>query len=233
MPPRLPFLVFCLLQPCLSRISILQAQLTVCRSIQDLQKTVQKDEDQQLVELKSVCPNLIYDLRYASKNNFVRQNMYPARTRTTYLRKQPALALKRVQEELQSSGLGIKIWDAYRPYGVTVAFWELIGDERYVANPAKGSGHNRGIAVDLTLIQTNDGTELDMGTGFDHFSDTAHHQFRALPVHILNNRALLRTIMEKHGFKAYEEEWWHYSWPDSIRYEILDIPFAKLKKQRS
>lgn len=228
---RFPIPVFLLLLSCMVWFSEIYAQPPVCSSLQELQKTVQQDEDQQMVELKSICPSLVYDLRYATKNNFVSRNMYPLRTRITFLRKQPALALKRVQEELQSSGLGIKIWDAYRPYGVTVAFWDLIGDERYVANPAKGSGHNRGIAVDLTLIQTNNGIEMDMGTGFDHFSDTAHHQFRNLPMGVLKNRALLRSTMEKHGFKAYEEEWWHYSWPDPIRFELLDIPFSKLKRQ--
>lgn len=207
-----------------------QTSPPVCGRLTELRKAVQQDEDQQLMELKSLCPTLTYELRYAGKNNFVRKNMYPARTRHTYLRKKPALALKKVQEELQANGLGLKIWDAYRPYRITVAFWELIKDERYVANPAKGSGHNRGIAVDLTLIRSTDAAELDMGTGFDHFSDTAHQSFQSLPREVLQNRTLLRTLMEKHGFRAYEEEWWHYSWPNPARYELLDIPFSKMKK---
>lgn len=183
-----------------------------------------------MIELKTICKDLVYDLRYAGKDNFVGRRMYPAKTRTTYLRRDPAMALRNVQAELQEKGLSLKIWDAYRPYSVTVAFWELIGDERYVANPAKGSGHNRGIAVDLTIIRSNNRKELDMGTGFDHFSDTAHHSFTALPETVLQNRTLLRSIMEKHGFKTYEEEWWHYSWPQPTKYEILDIPFMKLKR---
>ena len=183
-----------------------------------------------MLELKELSPTLLYELRYASNNNFVGRHMYPTKTKTTFRRKEPAMALKKVQEELAGIGLGLKIWDAYRPYSVTVAFWELIGDERYVANPAKGSGHNRGVAVDLTLVDIKNGQEIPMGTGFDHFSDTAHHGFKELPPHILQNRIFLKSIMEKHGFKPYAEEWWHYSWPDPQRFEILDIPFKKLKR---
>ena len=106
--------------------------------------------------------------------------------------------------------------------------WELIGDERYVANPAKGSGHNRGLAVDLTLIK--DGKEVNMGTGFDHFTDTAHHSFKALPADVIKHRQLLRSTMEKHGFRALETEWWHYSWPNEKNYQVLDLSFRKLRK---
>src|SRR5437867_1601617 len=84
-------------------------------------------------------------------------------------------------QELNEKGLGLKIFDAYRPYSVTVKFWELIKDERYVANPSKGSGHNRGIAVDLTIIHLKTNEELNMGTGFDNFTDTAHQAFVNLP----------------------------------------------------
>ena len=87
--------------------------------------------------------------------------------------------------------------------------WEPIKDERYVADPKKGSGHNRGIAVDLTLINLKTKEELPMGTGFDNFSDTAHQTFTALPEQILQNRNLFKNFMEKYGFKALETEWWH------------------------
>ena len=96
-----------------------------------------------------------------------------------------ARALGRVQQELNEKDLSLKIWDAYRPYSVTEKMWELIKDERYVADPKKGSGHNRGIAVDLTIIDRTTGKELDMGTGFDNFTDTAHQTFKNLPPEIL------------------------------------------------
>ena len=127
-------------------------------------------------------------------------------------------------------GIGLKIFDAYRPYSVTEKMWEPIKDERYVADPKKGSGHNRGIAVDLTLINLKTKVELPMGTGYDNFSDTAHSTFMALPVEILQNRNLLKNIMEKNGFKVLETEWWHYSFTDAKDFELMDISFKKLKK---
>jgi len=207
------------------------SQPVVCKSMRTLQKEIRKDPAQEMLELKEICPSLQYDFRYATANNFVGKPMYPIHTRTTFMRKGPAQAIRSIQNELASKGLGLKIWDAYRPYAVTVAFWNLIGDERYVANPVKGSGHNRGIAVDLTLIRLDNGEELPMGTGFDHFSDTAHHSYLYLPSNIIQNRTLLKTLMEKQGFKSYNEEWWHYSWPEPERFPILDIPFTKLKRK--
>lgn len=191
---------------------------------------VEKDSSQKMVELKSMIPGLVYDLRYATKNNFMHRRMYDAGTITTYLRLPAARALQQVQQELAVKGMGLKIFDAYRPYAVTVKFWELVKDERYVANPAKGSGHNRGIAVDLTIIDKKTGKELDMGTGFDNFTDTAHHAFTSLPATVLQNRQLLKSLMEKYGFKPLDSEWWHYFIPESSRFAILDISFNKLKK---
>ena len=196
----------------------------------EYQKTVGQDSLKQLVSLKQAVPAIVYDLRYASRDNFMKRPMYPKNTHHTLMRKEPAHALTQVQDELQQKGLGLKIFDAYRPYAVTVRFWELVHDERYVANPSKGSGHNRGLAVDLTLIDLKTGKELDMGTGFDNFTDTAHHNFTQLPQAVLDNRRLLKTTMENHGFVLYESEWWHYFWPNNRSYEVLDLPFSKLLK---
>ena len=196
----------------------------------DYKQQVKKDPAKRMVELKSVIPAIVYDLRYASVNNFMRRLMYPAGTNSAFMRLPAVNALLKVQKGLNHAGLGLKIFDAYRPYSVTVKFWELVKDERYVANPSKGSGHNRGIAVDLTIINLVTGDELNMGTGFDNFTDTAHHTFTRLSEEILQNRELLKSTMEQCGFKAYSEEWWHYSWPDAAKFEILDIDFKKLKK---
>ena len=110
---------------------------------------------------------------------------------------QAALALSR---DLKARGLGLKIFDAYRPYSVTEKMWRAVKDDRYAADPSKGSAHNRGIAVDLTLINLYTKRELSMGTGFDNFSDTAHGDFMGLPGKILQNRRLLEITMEKYGF---------------------------------
>ncbi len=157
------------------------------------------------------------------------RKLYPA-LHTTYLRLPAVKALKKIAEELYNENLTIKIFDAYRPYSVTEKMWEAVKDDRYAADPSKGSGHNRAIAVDLTLIDLHTKKELSMGTGFDNFSDTAHQDFKGLPKSILQNRRLLKAIMEKYGFISLETEWWHFSLPDANHFELLNISFNELKK---
>jgi D-alanyl-D-alanine dipeptidase len=188
---------------------------------------VLKDSNNRMVELRTAMPTLVYDLRYATRNNFTGKTLYKS-GRQTYLRRPVATALARVHAALATQNLGLKIYDAYRPFRVTKKMWELIGDERYVANPAKGSGHNRGTSVDVTIIQLSTGKELDMGTGFDAFNDTAHHGFAHLPPEVLRNRSILRAAMEAHGFTALETEWWHYSWFQAQQFDPLDLTFQEL-----
>lgn len=202
----------------------------VTDKLKEYKQQVKLDSNKRMIELKSLIPDLIYDFRYATSNNFMNRLMYSKNTTVTFLRLQTAMALQKVQLDLNKKGLGLKIFDAYRPYSVTIKFWELIKDERFVAHPAKGSGHNRGTTVDLTIVNMSNGKELNMGTGFDNFSDTAHHKFTKLPEDVLQNRLLLKSVMIKYGFKPYNDEWWHYSFTDSTKYEILDIDFKKLKK---
>ena len=197
----------------------------------EYRKQVKADSNKKMVELKSAIPGMVYDLRYATSNNFMHRLMYPSKTRFTFLRLVAAKALQNAQSKLHEMGLGLKVFDAYRPYAVTEKFWELVHDERYVANPARGSGQNRGTSVDLTIFNLNSGLELDMGTGFDNFTDTAHHSFTDLPESVLQNRLLLKSTMEQNGFKALETEWWHYSLPQSSQYELLNLGFKKLKRK--
>ncbi|HUN04811.1 MAG TPA: M15 family metallopeptidase [Niabella sp.] len=205
-----------------------QSELKVIERVKDYKKSVKANPENKLSGIKSHLAGVALDLRYADTNNFVGRKMYRGEIRETYLRKPALLALQKVQEELVSQNLGLKIWDAYRPYSVTKDFWELIKDDRYVANPARGSYHNRGSAVDLTIIDLRTGKELNMGTGFDNFTDSAHHSFKNLPEEILKNRILLKSVMEKHGFKALETEWWHYTFQSDIKFDVMDIPFYKL-----
>jgi D-alanyl-D-alanine dipeptidase len=190
---------------------------------------VLKDSNNRMVELRTVMPSLVYDLRYATRNNFTGKTLYKSGMQT-YLRLPVATALQRVQETLAKQNLGLKIYDAYRPFKVTKKMWELIGDERYVANPAKGSGHNRGTSVDVTIIQLSTGEEVDMGTGFDAFSDTAHHGFAHLQPEVTRNREMLRAAMELHGFVALKTEWWHYTWSQAQRFDPLDLSFQELQR---
>ncbi len=207
--------------------------IPVIKEVDMYDATVKADSNNQMVELKSVIPRLVYDLRYASDKNFMRRNMYPARTTYTFMRLPAAKALAGVEKELNEKGMGLKIFDAYRPYSVTEKFWELVLNEKYVADPKKGSGHNRGLAVDLTVIYLQNRKDLQMPTGFDNFSDTAHHSFMNLPFDAMQNRKMLKDIMEKYGFAAMETEWWHYSWPDpGNKYFAMDISFADLKNDQ-
>ncbi|MBI1344170.1 MAG: peptidase M15 [Terrimonas sp.] len=201
--------------------------LKIIKSPEEYRERILDDSLQQMVELNGFIPGIQYDLRYGSPRNFTGQRLY-SQSKLTYLRILPAQALMRVEEELRKKGMGLKIFDAYRPYSVTVKMWELIKDDRYVADPVKGSGHNRGLAVDLTIISLASKKELEMGTGFDNFSDTAHQSFTNLPVKILKNRMLLRTLLEQNGFKALETEWWHYYWPNNRDYDVLDLDFKDL-----
>ncbi|TCZ74602.1 D-alanyl-D-alanine dipeptidase [Flaviaesturariibacter aridisoli] len=189
---------------------------------------IRRDSTQRMVELHTLSPGIRYDLRYATANNFTGRVLYEQGTKT-YLRVLPAQALAAAQDSFRKLGLTLKIFDAYRPHAATRLMWDLVHDERYVANPAKGSGHNRGVAVDLTLVDLRSGQELDMGTGFDNFTDTAHSDFSALSPSVLRARALLRGIMEHFGFTVLATEWWHFYWPNDRNYEVLDLPFRKLR----
>jgi len=190
---------------------------------------VKADSLHKMIEIKTFIPGVIYDLRYATTNNFTHTKLYKNGT-SGFLRLPVVQALQKIQNDLTEKGYGIKIFDAYRPYAVTKKMWDLIHDDRYVADPAKGSGHNRGLSIDLTIVHLKDKSELDMGTGFDNFTDTAHHIFKELPLTVLQNRSLLKETMEKYGFKALDTEWWHYSWPNDRNYDVLDIDFKKLAK---
>lgn len=203
-------------------VSILIVSILICNA--------SWSQEDQMVELKELIPHLRYDLKYASKQNFTGKRVYPKDTESTYLVREAAQSLKNIAKELETKNLGLLIWDAYRPFKATVKFWRMIHDERYVANPAKGSGHNRGIAVDLTLYEISSGELLEMPTGFDNFSDTAHHDFMMLTEKKIKHRLMLKTMMEKHGFKSLETEWWHYAWPNNRNYPILNTSFKKLKK---
>lgn len=184
-----------------------------------------RDSLQRMVEVKTFLPSVVYDLRYATQNNFTGEKLYRKGDKT-FLRLPAAEALRDAANELAAQGYALKIWDAYRPYSVTKKMWTLIHDDRYVADPAKGSGHNRGLAIDLTLMK--DGKETDMGTGFDDFTDSAHRDFKRLPDGVLKNRLLLQNAMENHGFKGLSTEWWHYAFPNDGRYDVLDVDFKKL-----
>ena len=191
-------------------------------------QSVKMDSSHRMVALDKILNPTITAFYYATINNFTKQVLY--KNPKAYLRLEAANAIKKVQDTLLTLGYDIKIFDSYRPYTVTKKMWEIVPDDRYAANPANGSGHNRGVAIDLTLINTKTGNELEMPTPYDSFSDTAHHNFMQLPKDILKNRALLKNTMEQYGFVALDTEWWHYYLPQPKRYELLDLSFKQMKR---
>jgi len=187
---------------------------------------IKHNPETRLVEIKKYIPGIALDIRYATANNFTHHRMYPQAR--AFARLPVVLALKDVQEELKAKGLGLKIYDGYRPYSITEKFYEIAADTNFVADPRKGSKHNRGCAIDLSLIDLKTGKELDMPTGFDSFSRKAAANYPDLTPLQIANRELLKNVMQAHGFKVIATEWWHYDFNGWAKYPLLDIPFATI-----
>ncbi len=176
----------------------------------DTIQPVQIDYDSAVwTDVRHLDSNILLDIRYATRFNFVKEVMYECGR--CFLRKEVALAVEEIQHSLQEEGLGLKMFDCYRPRPIQRKLWEKVPDPRYVANPEKGSMHNRGSAVDLTIVDLH-GNELDMGTAFDYFGPKAYHASTDHPQEVLDNRKKLKNIMEAHGFRPTSTEWWHYSY---------------------
>ena len=181
----------------------------------------QQSSRSDLVDVLSIDPTIVLDIRYATENNFTHQKLYPIAK--CMLRREAAESLHAVQNELRARRLGLKVYDGYRPLSIQKKLWDVVSDERYVANPAKGSRHNRGAAVDLTIIDSL-GREIEMPTPYDDFTDKAHRDYMQLPEIALRNRALLEEVMTKHGFLPMPTEWWHFDFQGWGKFEILDQP---------
>ena len=164
--------------------------------------------DTTFVHLADYSDAFSYELRYATENNFLKTKVYECAE--CYTRAKTAKALLAANAELTQKGYRIKFFDCYRPNSVQYLMWDIFPNPQYVADPDKGSIHNKGGAVDITL-ETLDGQELDMGTDFDFFGKEAHHDYTQLPQQVLKNRALLKETMEAHGFWSIRTEWWHYN----------------------
>lgn len=178
-------------------------------------------EDAQLVDVHQINPDILLDLKFATADNFTKEILY--NTYQCLLLRPVAENLNNAAKEFAALGYMVKIWDGYRPPKVSARLWELMPDEKFIADPKNGgSRHNRGCAVDLTLVDKN-GVELDMGTYFCEFSEKAYRTYQDLPVPVLENRKFLETIMNKHGFTGLPTEWWHFDYKDWLQYPIIDI----------
>jgi D-alanyl-D-alanine dipeptidase len=160
--------------------------------------------------IKDLDKTVALDIKYATSDNFTKAQIYDCPA--CYLRPAVAKAIVKIHNELKSKSYGgLKMFDCYRPRPYQQRLWDKVPDARYVTPPAKGSQHNRGAAVDLTIVDKN-GKDLDMGTPYDFFGERAYHTFTGLPPAIQANRTLLKTTLERHGFRSIRTEWWHYSY---------------------
>ncbi len=193
---------------------------------------MQQLSDVDFVELLALDNSFIVDLPYASGNNFTKKIIYDANAKA-YLRRPVAEALVTAQRKLNAQQFGLKIWDAYRPFHIQEIFWSHCPDERYIMKPVRenghmkeGSAHNRGCAVDLTLVNTVTGLELVMPTLFDDFSEAAHRNYMESSREAIYNRELLNDIMVSCGFIGLPTEWWHFNWHAAEEFELCDLPMA-------
>lgn len=200
--------------------------LSIVSDYQVYKAAYKGNPNQELVEIKKEIPSIVLDIRYATKNNFMKQVMY--KQARAFARKPVVEKLKQIQQALRKKGYGLKIFDAYRPYAVTLAFYEKASDKNFVANPAKGSKHNRGCAIDLTIISLKTGKDVPMPTPYDSFAPEAGANFTNLLPAIIKNRDFLITTMESYGFRVIENEWWHFDFIGWQDYELMDIPFEHL-----
>lgn len=178
---------------------------------------------QGLVRVKDIDSSVVVELKYATEDNFTHTRVYPADAKAL-LRLETAKKLKKANDRFKKDGYRIKIWDAYRPKSVQEIFWALVPDPKYVANPAKGSAHNRGASVDITLVDST-GKELVMPTDYDDFSEKASRNFTGSDDAARENMKYMEKIMTESGFTGLPSEWWHFD-DKSGNYPLLDVDFS-------
>lgn len=202
-------------------ISAGEAQI-IAVDINSSPQTFEMKQDD-FVDVRKYIPDVAVELRYATKNNITKKVLYE--NTNTYLRKGTADKLKEANNQFKKLGYRIKIWDAYRPTAVQRILWNKVGDNRYIANPNSGSIHNRGAAVDITLVDKN-GKEIPMPTDFDGFSKLADKNYSDVDKEKVKNAKLLESVMVKYGFKSIYTEWWHFDDKDWKNYPLVDKVLA-------
>ncbi|GAA4773189.1 MULTISPECIES: M15 family metallopeptidase [Flavobacterium] len=176
--------------------------------------------DSVFVNLSDYSKDFILDMKYATDDNFLKSKVYDCGS--CYLRSKTIKSLVEANKEFIKKGYKIKLFDCYRPLDVQKRMWEIVPNATYVANPKRGSIHNRGGAVDITLVDKN-GKELDMGTKFDHFGPESSHFFSNLSSEVIKNRKMLKKIMLKYGFESFDSEWWHYNLTDAKKDKLSNF----------
>ena len=182
-------------------------------------KTSDDFDPKEWTEVTDLDASILLDLRYATTDNFMEEQVYECGR--CFLRPEVAEAIVKAHQELQKQGMGLKMFDCYRPRPIQWKLWNKVPNPKYVADPRKGSMHNRGSAIDLTIVDEN-GEQLDMGTKYDYFGKEGWTFYEDLPEEVLNNRKLLRETLAKYGLKHIKTEWWHFAYR-SKRYAISDF----------
>lgn len=182
-----------------------------------------------IVELAKLDPTIKLDIRYATKNNFLGKAVY--KQPRAFLQRPAAEALARVNQALRKQGYGLVVFDGYRPWSVTKIFWDVTPEDRkiFVADPSKGSRHNRGCAVDLSLVDLQTGAEVKMPSEYDEMTERAHINYECATPEAKHLRELLRAAMAAEGFAVYEPEWWHYDYKDWKEYPIMNVKFSEIR----
>ncbi|WP_241676652.1 M15 family metallopeptidase [Flavobacterium pectinovorum] len=168
----------------------------------------QEIADTTFVNLKDYSQDFVYDMKYATEDNFLKAKVYDCAE--CLLRYKTVQALIAANKEFMKQGCKIKLFDCYRPLSIQKKMWEIVSNPEYVADPKKGSIHNRGGAVDITVVNAQ-GEELEMGTPFDFFGIQASHNYKKLPISVRANRKYLKSVMIQSGFNSFDSEWWHYN----------------------
>jgi D-alanyl-D-alanine dipeptidase len=185
-----------------------------------IQQKTASINDTIFVNLKDYSGDFVYDMKYASEDNFLKAKVYDCAE--CYLRLKTVYALIEANKEFIRRGYRIKLFDCYRPLDIQKKMWKIVSNPIYVADPAKGSIHNRGGAVDITLVDAA-GTELDMGTPFDHFGIEASHNYTSLSKTVMENRKLLKVVMTAARFNAFDSEWWHYNLKSGLNDKLSNV----------
>jgi len=204
-----------------SEIPISRYGLPVINDIRVYKTQVAKNPENRLLDVRGMIPDARFIITYATDQNFLKRKIYPSAE--LFLRKPAAEGLVKAAEILRKQGLGLVLYDGYRPYAVTVLFYEEVGDTTFVADPRKGSKHNRGMAIDLSMYNLKTGKLLEMPSGYDEASERAYHEYAGGSDLAKRNRQILRSAMEEAGFSIFKYEWWHYDfkgWGSCPTYDL-------------
>ena len=201
--------------------------LCACAAVPDLELSRVPPIEDPLVEVATFDPRIRVRTVYATADNFVGEVLYPVSR--TFLRRSAMERLSRVQDRLKAQGLGLLVYDGYRPWSVTKRMWDVIGDPDFVADPSKGSRHNRGMAVDCGLVDA-EGRPLPMPTAFDAFVPEARADALLASAELTRNRDILVTTMEAEGFRVLSSEWWHFDAEGWEQRGLLDVPLTDVPR---